>query len=64
MFEYVPDRPLNPPEDSRSSVYSCYECGEPIKDGDDYWLLGEQYFCESCVNEARGTAESGGGYYD
>ena len=39
------------------SVFVCSGCGDNIVDGEDYWdLLGEQ-FCENCINDARKVAE-------
>ena len=39
-------------------VFVCSGCGEDILDGDDYWdILGEQ-FCESCIHDSRRTAEA------
>ena len=38
-------------------VYICSGCGQPIYEGDDYWdIMGEQW-CEECIKEARGIAE-------
>lgn len=37
-------------------VFVCSGCGEYIYDGDYYWdLLGEQ-FCENCIDNARSEA--------
>ena len=43
---------LEPKEDTREAVYTCDECGEPIRDGDSYCLLNGYYFCEDCVNDS------------
>ncbi len=61
-YEYVPDRPLDPPEDDRPAVYTCKECGEDIKDGDGYSRLGENYFCDRCIEDNHSYAEDWGGY--
>ncbi len=46
-----------PNADPPESVFICSGCGQTIYDGDDYWdILGEQ-FCEECVDNARRTAE-------
>jgi len=38
-------------------VFVCSGCGNKILDGDDYWdVLGEQ-FCETCIDKAKGVAE-------
>lgn len=37
-------------------VFVCSGCGEPILEGDDYWeIMGEQW-CECCITDAKGTA--------
>ena len=37
-------------------VFICSGCGGEIMEGDDYWdILGEQ-FCEDCINKARQEA--------
>lgn len=46
-----------PMEPEPPSVFICSGCGENIYDGDEYFdIMGEQ-FCESCMREARGIAE-------
>ena len=38
-------------------VFICSGCGGEIYEGDDYWdVLGEQ-FCEACIRDARRIAE-------
>lgn len=38
------------------SVFICSGCGEKIYEGEDYWdIMGEQ-FCEGCVDQARKEA--------
>lgn len=38
-------------------VFICAECGNDIHDGEDYYeVLGEQ-FCEHCIDNAKGVAE-------
>ena len=37
-------------------VFVCSGCSGKIREGDDYWdILGEQ-FCESCVDDAKKEA--------
>lgn len=39
------------------SVFVCSGCGENILDGDDYYeVMGEQ-FCQNCIDDARKVAE-------
>ena len=38
------------------TVFICSGCGQSIYDGDDYWdVLGEQY-CEDCIARMRKEA--------
>ena len=40
------------------AVFVCSGCGKDILDGEDYWdILGEQ-FCENCIDDSRKTAEA------
>ena len=37
-------------------VFVCSGCGEFIREGDCYWdIMGEQY-CEECIDDAREVA--------
>ena len=39
-------------------VFICSGCGREIVEGEDYWdILGEQ-FCEDCIDKARRIAEA------
>lgn len=39
------------------SVFVCSGCGDVIYEGENYWdIMGEQ-FCERCIDEAKGVAE-------
>ena len=39
-------------------VFVCSGCSREIMDGEDYWdILGEQ-FCEDCIDKARRIAEA------
>lgn len=44
---------LEPPEDDREILGYCEECGEPIREGDDFYLLMDCHFCKACVDSAR-----------
>lgn len=47
-----------PYDDESKTVFVCSGCGGYILDGQDYWdILGEQ-FCENCIDDARRTAEA------
>ena len=51
-----PCHPRCPNAADPPAVFVCSGCGDDIYDGDDYWdILGEQ-FCERCVDDARGVA--------
>ena len=51
-----PCHPRCPNAPDPPAVYVCSGCGDDIHDGEDYWeIMGEQ-FCEKCIKEARGIA--------
>ena len=53
----MPCSPRCPNAPEPKSVFICSGCGEKIRDGDDYWeIMGEQ-FCEDCIDEAKKVAE-------
>lgn len=53
----IPCMPSCPNAPEPKSVFICSGCGESIRDGDDYWeIMGEQ-FCEDCIDEAKKVAE-------
>lgn len=37
----------------RKVVYQCENCGEPIREGDAYYAIGGEAYCENCVERAR-----------
>ena len=48
----------NAPDPELIPVYVCSGCSTEIMDGEDYWdIMGEQ-FCERCIDKARGTARA------
>lgn len=50
----VPDRPLEPPADTRSRVYGCAICNAEILEGDDYYdIPGLGPCCEECIDDAK-----------
>nr|DAM27868.1 MAG TPA: protein of unknown function (DUF2175) [Caudoviricetes sp.] len=53
----IPCHPQCPNAPEPHHVFICSGCGRSIYEGDDYWeVLGEQ-FCEECIREAIHTAE-------
>lgn len=40
---------LNPPDEECRVCFQCSECGEPIREGDDYVRFGENCYCDDCV---------------
>ena len=39
------------------SVFVCSGCGDDIREGDDYWeIMGEQW-CENCIDASKRVAE-------
>ena len=54
-FTHCPSNCPNAPEPPK--VFVCSGCGDPIREGDDYWdVMGEQ-FCEKCIDNAKREAE-------
>ena len=46
-----------PNADPPEQVYICSGCGQPIYEGEDYYeILGEQ-FCDNCILDARKEAQ-------
>jgi hypothetical protein len=47
----------NPYTPNPPSVFICSGCGRTIYEGEDYYdLMGEQ-FCQDCINKARRVAK-------
>lgn len=50
----------NAPEPSEPPyVTECLNCGEKIYDGDYYYDIDGEEWCEECIKECRKTAEVG-----
>lgn len=50
----IPERRLDPPEDTRERAYSCAICGEDILEGDDYYdISGLGPCCETCISDSK-----------
>lgn len=46
------------PNSPAPPVFSkCYGCGADILDGDEYYDIDGDYYCENCIYEFRKTAE-------
>ncbi len=53
----TPCHPRCPNAPEPKAVFVCSGCSHEIYEGDDYWdIMGEQ-FCEECIDKARGVAE-------
>ena len=54
-----PERPLDPPEDTRCVAATCECCGNEIYEGDDYFDLSELspkltgWCCADCISNAH-----------
>lgn len=48
----------HPPEDDRPKVYECNDCGEDIRDGDGYYIVKGEYYCDVCVERNYYYAEA------
>lgn len=51
LFRPLPEMPLDPP--APKVVCNCDECGEDIEEGQEYYRIGGNCYCESCVENAR-----------
>lgn len=60
----MPERSLEPPEDERKSLFTCDYCGEPIREYDVYYDIGDFKYCETCIEESRKTLGEVELYYD
>lgn len=50
----IPERRLDPPDDTRKTAYTCKVCGRAIKEGDEYWDIPEfGQCCETCIDGAH-----------
>lgn len=38
-------------------VFECSGCSGLIREGDDYWDIMSEQWCEECINRAHGVAE-------
>ena len=46
-----------PNEPPPKTVYDCVWCGRAITEGEDYYEIDGQAWCEGCIKECRTTAE-------
>ena len=37
-----------PNEPDPETVYNCKHCGGDIREGDEYWEIGDEVYCEDC----------------
>lgn len=52
-----PCHPRCPNAEEDTQVFICSGCGDPIYEGEYYYdIMGEQ-FCEGCIASAKGVAE-------
>ena len=52
----MPCDPRCPNAPDPPSVFVCSGCGDLIYDGDDYWeIMGEQW-CEDCIDDCKKVA--------
>ena len=47
---------LQEEEERREILDVCAECGEPIREGDDYYEVDGKRYCESCIDDMRRLA--------
>lgn len=49
MFEYLPERPLEPPEDKIFGY--CAHCGGEIYEGEDIYVIDSEAIHEDCLRD-------------
>lgn len=53
----TPCHPRCPNAPEPPVVHVCDQCGDPIYEGDDFYELNDEKWCEECVRDSRKTAE-------
>ena len=48
----------NAPDQEEIPVFVCSGCGRDIVDGEDYWDILDEQWCEECIDKARQTARA------
>lgn len=48
----------NAPDQEDIPVFVCSGCGRDIVDGEDYWDIMDEQWCEACIDKARQTARA------
>ena len=48
----------NAPDPEEIPVYVCSGCGRDIVDGEYYWEIMDEQWCEDCIDKARKTARA------
>ncbi len=46
-----------PPEDDRKKIYECNDCESDICEGDGYYTVNGERYCENCVERNHHYAE-------
>lgn len=52
-----PCHPRCPNAPDPPAVFECFGCGRDICDGEDFWNILGEHFCEQCIDNAKGVAE-------
>ena len=48
----------NAPDQDDIPVFVCSGCGRDIVDGEDYWDIMDEQWCEECIDKARQIARA------
>ncbi len=54
---FFPCDPRCPNSESPREVGLCSGCGDPIREGEEYWEIEGECFCASCMESSRRIAE-------
>lgn len=56
----IPHHPRcpNAPDPEEIPVFVCSGCGRDIVDGEDYWDIMDEQWCQECMDKARKIARA------
>lgn len=60
----TPCHPRCPNSPPPPVVYFCCQCGNGIYEGEEFYAINDERWCEECVNDCRTTAEMDEPDYD
>lgn len=65
MLENLDDRQwLEPPDNEAEKVFECDLCGDDICEGYEYFKVGNDKYCENCVDQETAELPDVEEYFD